>query len=338
MSIFSQWRLKDYVKRITWICGKEQVLIDQVIDRCKSVTTTQMNRLTLDAEFDSLESIWGHLNQFSFGSDAKRFILIYNSQKIENWQPLKSLIGDKEFSDGLRVVFVSTDEHQFRLSKGQYIVDEYNRRIVKDPITFLSKKQYFDLVICNELISEAPKDEKGRYKRSSDFVLWIQGQVNINEDDANYLIQQSGGNLVIIKTVIEKCKLFSARLSRNMINLLCEQSFNEEFSYHLIALEKNQALAALEAMEHKDYSRVIGELDYRLDMLSILHRANRKKWSIRDVVVREGFNGFVVAKYWPHVRHYDYTRVVHCRNILASIDEAYNRNVRNCMDVLVAMW
>lgn len=340
MSTFTQWWNKDQVRRFIWICGREPVLIEQVVDRCRRfVNASVRDRVTFDAESDSHEEIWAQINQFSLDYAGRRLVIVRNAEKIQNWKSLNGLMESIRESIGAHVVFISNDEHQYKTHNGQIVLTEEKTKQLKEPLDiFYIKKSHFDLIVCNSLSVEPKKNNRNHQIDVSDFVRWVQNQIVASENDAEYLITRAGGDLVKIRTTIIKAKIVGKGLSRNLIDALCEESHSEEFTYHLIAQEKRQALLALGSVDAGAYGRILGQLDHTLDILSKLHVANAQMRSVRDVVWRDNIPGFVVKKYWEYARHYDMTKVRHCRKILSASDEVYRAGVKDFMSVMVSLW
>lgn len=339
MVTFLQWAAKDAVKRFTWLCGREQVLVDETIWRIKRLTgVPEGSREYLDGSQEPAQVIWDRIYQQSLEPTGRRLVVVRNAQEINGWSRLKLLVSTSPDLYNSHFVFVSTAPHPHLIRDGNFVLDENKKKQLIEPLViFGDRRHIFDLVQCGELSTEPRRDNRGKKIKSSDFVQWIQGQTLVDESSAEHLIQRAAGDMMSIRNVVLKCTILGIPLERKTIDLLCEES-SSDFAHHVLVGEKHKALLALRSMDSLDYSRTIGHLDQRLDVMETLHRANRNNRTVRDIISQDNIPGFVVKQLLRYAKLYDSAKVLHCRELLASMDELHRNGVKEFFDVLVALW
>lgn len=299
---------------------------------------TSFDKISFDAVQDPHEVIWAQVNQFSLDYQASRLILIRNADEIKNWFPLVDFVRNLRESTGTNLVFVSNEEHPYVTHKGELVLSNGKKQLMEHVALIRSKTYNTDLVICSSLSFEPPRDTKGRKVRSSDFTWWVMTSLSANEADSNYLIARCGYDMVRVKNVIDKLNVLGQRLTRQTIEALCGEHYGDDFQFHLLALDKHKAYATLDVVADQSVSRILGHLDYMLDVLAKLHVASRELRTVRETVWKDEIPGFVVKQYYPIAKNYDSVKIRHCRKVLASTDQALRSGVKNPLDTLVALW
>src|SRR6188768_688344 len=98
MPSYAQWRHsadKGQVARVTWLCGDQRILVEEVIEETKRLLgVSEFDYVPLSAESDSLVAIWDAAYQFSLDPEASRLVLVREADKITEWSALARWFAD----------------------------------------------------------------------------------------------------------------------------------------------------------------------------------------------------------------------------------------------------
>jgi DNA polymerase III delta subunit len=315
---FAQWRVAvagGDLRRVTWVAGDQPVLIEEVID------TTKRLLAPADGDYISLShsptfdrDVWAEANQYSLNPGANRMILIRDAHKLTRWQQLDLWLSRTRALPGVYLVFVSGEP--------DLPYANASKRTLKPHVEKLRAPRGY-LVRCT-MPAEA------------DAIAWIRSRSRLDEETARHLLTRTGGNLAACAAVTSKLSLFSTAAGTAVIDALSKETPAADFTDNLIALNKRQALLALDRTSTEDHLRMIALLDSRLDLLAKLHRIQAAGQSWREA---SGINPYLQRQYLPYARHYDPTACSHRRRILTLVDDVLRTGARvGVLESLVALW
>lgn len=320
MPNYSQWRAsadKGQVAKVTWLCGDQRVLVEEVIEQTKKILdVSDFDYITLWAESDSELMLWDSAYQYPLEPEAKRFIVVRQADSIKNWIPLEKWVADSKFLGATYLMFVS-DEADYPISQGAE--QEYSPHI--------------------EFIKQKGKLVKCSMPKQADVIAWIKRNSKLNDFSANFLYERCGSDLSAVANVCRKSQMFKADPGSQVLAELSREYASQDFSDCLIYQNKKAAMLDLPNIPESDYSRIVGQLYSKLDLLYALHRAGPNFSTTRELSEATGIKIFLVTKYLQASKDYDRSKVTACRNILTVVDDALQRNaVTGVMELLVAMW
>lgn len=320
MPSYSQWRTsadKGQVAKVTWVCGDQRVLVEEVVDETKAILqVTEFDYVPLWAESDSELSIWDAVYQFPLEPDAKRLILVRQADKIKNWKPLEKWLQDSKNISSNHLMFVSDE--------------------IGYPMSLEEEPEYPEFF---ELIRKRGKVVKCSMPNPAEVISWIKRNSTFTDYSASFLFDRCGSDLSAVSNVCKKSKMFKADPGSQVITQLSEEYASQSFSDCLIYLNKKAALLDLPNIPESDYSKIIGQLYSRLDMLQVLHRAAPNFNTTRELSEATGLKMFLVSKYVQAAKAYDKTKISNCRNILTVVDDAVQRQAtEGAMELLVSLW
>lgn len=322
MATWAQWRVhadSGEVRKVTWVCGSERVLVEEVVDHVRAtLACSDLDRACYDAGSTPDKEIWASINQYSLEPGAKRLTVVRDAEKIKRWQPMIEWLQESRLTPNSYLLLVSND------TELPYVKKDGKTDGLQPFAEAIKARGH--LVRC-----ATPSEEA--------LVGWVQRRVACSEDTAKYLLERSAGELGLVQSVGQKLALFPGEPSREIIDVLCVERPAEDFTEAIISGRKPKALSALEGLSERDYSKVIGLLDSRLDLLSKLHLALRRRMSMREIVSMKGVHVFIARPLIPYSKNYDPIRVRRCRQLLAVIDDALRSGARDgCMEALVSLW
>lgn len=320
MGTYAQWRTaadKGEVRRVTWVCGEQVVLVEEVVDTIRDLLkASDLDFVSLVAGEDPDREIWAAAHQFPMVPGANRLIQVRNAERVKRWEPLEEWIAASRTLPNSFLLFISRDPDI--------------------PVTSVEGKKVPKPWI------EAMRAPKGHVVRCAmpnehDATAWAKRRGPLDEEMARYLLTRAGGNLALAASVCAKLNLCDARVpGPKVIDELCREVPTDQFVESVLLLKKRDALLAAAGMDARDYRRAILTLDHRLDLLATLNRALRTGQTVRDLV---GVPPFLVRQFWPVAKHYDERRCLYNRQLLAVVDSAHKIGARDgVLEAIVALW
>ena len=319
MPSYAQWRQsadKGQVARVTWLCGDQRVLVEEVIEETKSqLQITEYDYVSMSAESDSQLAIWDAAYQYSLDPDANRLILVRDADKISNWEQLKGWFADSRQLVTTYLMFVS---------------DHADYPMVPDT------KELMEHV---ELIRSKGKVVRCSMPNEHELSLWIKRNSTFGDATTKFLIERAGSDLPTIANVCRKSMMFKQDPGNVIVKQLTEEFANESFADSLIFGNKKAALLSLEQLPASEFAKIIGQLYARLDTLYVLHKAAPNFNTMKEMSAATGLKIFLIQRYLSVARVYDRNKVTKCKNVLTIVDDAIQRNATDAaMELLVTLW
>lgn len=260
--------------------------------------------------------IWAEAFQYPLIPGSNRLIVIRDAEKLTHWDRLQTWLTHTRQLPGVYLVFVSNETDLPYLMAG-------GKRAGLKPHVAMIKAPRGSLVRCS-----MPAED--------DAVAWVQRRSQLPESLARYLLVRTGGSLADAAAVCAKISLFDGQIGKTTIDVLARLRPSQSFADTLLRLEKPLALLAAADIEQSETGKVIGLLDSRLDLLQALHRIQVAGQSLRDAT---GVNPYLARQYIGIARHYDPSRCVYRRRVLAVVDDAFRNGARDGVwEALVALW
>jgi DNA polymerase III delta subunit len=323
VSTFSQWWLafkkNPTAKQITWVCGSEPVLVNEVVDLIRGVVHTDpVNTVYLDASVDSPRTIWNELRQYPFGNDAKRMTIVRGAEKLALDERFEQYIKDRGALPRNYVIFVSTEEQLRRKEEA---------RGLDDKLEYLKGRG--SVIECRPFTNATAKHA----------VTWVKEKANIRGRVAEYMLNRATGDLRLVRDTLGKLAVVQGEISMRLVDEMFEERPDDTFLNALFAMDRKTALAALKEMPRSEYSRTVGLVDARLDLAGLVHDMLVEQKSSGEIAKAAGNKGFLVPEMLPVAKHYDKKRRLRIRQFLATIDGYTEFGVPDgALEALVAIW
>lgn len=308
MSTFSQWqRAGRPVRRVTWVCGPEQVLADEVAGVQLSAAPFDVTRLTAGEVPD--RDIWDRCALPGEG----RLVLVRAADRLKDPARLVPLV--RAARDVAMLVLVSGEDDLARDEDG-----------LAPHLAAIRDSRYAQMVRCT-----APKDDG--------LLDWTAGQwPGLGRNDAWRLASRAGGNLAAIRDAGVKAQA-SGLLEPRYIDVLCEPSPGAEMAELLVTGDKPAALAAARAMLPSAIGAALSLLGSRLSTLASIRDGQRRQLDTRAICSRLGVPQFLLARYRDVAVNYAPDRVRRCREILATADAAWRTGASGGVaETVIANW
>lgn len=317
MGSFAQFAAAGEVRRVTWVCGDQRVLVEETVDTIRTqLAPADIDYVTLSHQPAFDRQVWSAANQYPLNPGANRLVLVRDAEKLTRWEQLELWMGRTRQLPGVYLVFVSNETDL------PYVMTGGKKDGLKPHVAAI----------------KAPRGHVVRCTMPNevDAVAWVRRRARLDDETARHLLTRSGGNLAAVSAVCAKLALFDGNAGRSTIDALCQERPVESFVDCLLAVDKKAALRCIADLLEADYAKTISLLDSRLDMLQVLNKVQAAGQGFRDV---PSINPYLVRQYMPIAKHYDGRRCVYRRRVLAVIDDALRSGAREGVwEALVALW
>lgn len=331
MASFHQWRkgLKKnpQPRQITWLCGSETVLIDEAVGIIRDYLGPQpWDEISLSAGEDSERVIWAATEQHPLGS-TPHVVTIRNAEKLQDWDRFIAWIKDRSYNPRTYLILISNEE---RVPKTEPTREERRDGVKPQPLPHIAAIGARGHVIeCRPFTSAT-----AHYS-----VEWVRAKVPMRENVARHLMERSDFNLRLVRDLCQKLVVFPGEPTISVINDLLTERPRDSFADALLALDRKTALLALREIPTSDYGRIIGLLDSRLDLASMIHDMQLEHRSPGEIAKAAGPQAFLVKDVAPIAKHYDIKRRQSIRKMLATADSAYRQGqTDSIMEALTLFW
>lgn len=327
MSTFSGWwrsfKKTPNAKQITWVCGTEPVLIDEVVDLLtEMINPDPINYIYLDADVSTPRAVWSELLQLPFGTKGNRLVVVNNADKLLETPQFFSFVQTRGSRPRNFTIFVSNDESLRREEV------ERGRGEIVPNLTYLKTRG--TLIECRAFTAATAKYA----------VEWVKEKGNIRGQVAEHLLNRATGDLRLVRDTLRKLSLFPGEITLPVVNEMMEEMPDDTFLSALFALDRKTALKSLKDVPKEEYSKTLGLVDARLDLAGLVHDLLIEKKSPGDIARAAGNKSFLVPEMLPVAKYYDKKRRLRIRSVLATIDgyTATHGVPDGAMEVLVASW
>lgn len=326
MGSYVQWRKgadKGTVRRFTWVCGAELVLVQEVVARITTLVAPERGNLVRCSAGTFPEAeLWTAAAEYPASPDQKRLIVVYEAHLLKGWENLISLLSYSRELRHLHMVFVSPEAALTRVTSYSAEGDETT---LAYHLAALRDAAQGQLVVCSTPAYE-------------DLIAWVKRLLPVSDTLASYLLTRCGGELSAVRDACTKIRAMEfAELTRGLIDELAVAAPGYDFADSLIWGDKKAAMAAIPG-EH-ELGSLIGLLDARLDMLAELHKAVASGLRGADLHQKMRVPPFVVARYRRCAGGYTEQSVQHRRAVLAVADDAYRQGARvGVAEAIAALW
>lgn len=320
MSTFSQWWLSfkknPTPRQITWVCGTEPVLIDEVTDLLRdAVSPDDINLVYLDLYSVTERHMWNELRQFPFGTTSSRLTIVRGAEKLKNDALFVQYIKDRGALPRNYVIFVSSEEGLRRTES------------LWEPLEFLKTRGA--VVECKPFTSSTAKHA----------VTWVKEKANVHGRVAEYLLNRATGDLRLVRDTISKLNNFPGEISMKVVSEMFEEKPADSFLEALFAMDKKTAIHAITEIPKSEYSKTMGLVDARLELAGLVHDLLIQGKARGEIARAAGNKGFLVPDILPVAKHYDKKRRSRIRAYLASVDIFSDYGIPDgALEALVVLW
>jgi hypothetical protein len=320
VATFAQWqRAGCPAKRITWVCGPERVLADDVTDsvRAALLPPLQMPWLYF-AGIEPERDIWAACAVIPSPGE-QRLVIVRDAHKLRRPGELVPLVKAGREAAGTSLLFVSGETDFPRERDGD------GKNVLAPHLAAIRDSRYGQLIRC-----VPPKDD--------DLLDWVaRCWPGLGRNAAWRLLEAAHVDLGAVRAAGAKA-VATGLTDQKYIPVLCEPPPGGAFAELLIRGDRAAALAAARTGQ-VPLGPAIGLLDSRLGTLAAIRDGQRRGLEDKDIAGRFGVPRFLISTYRDVAHAYGPARVRACRELLAAADAAWRTGGdRGVAEVLAASW
>lgn len=313
MATFFQWRshaIAGDLPRITWVCGEQSILIEELIDIAKRATqASSMSYLSIDASDVSVGEVRAAIDQHILSQKEKRLIVIRSAQELD-YAVFQEWIGNKNRANAYLILV--SDDKELPVLKGNAEVT-----------TFFNTYGVYKV--------------KCFFPNEEDLLSWVQLKAYRQGDEVvRRIIERCGDSLKAMSDLAVKLNVIGEDLSAEHVDALCEDHPSGTFEISLLAFRK---VEAYQLSDNLKLSKVLGSLDQKLGALETMYLAAKAKKSGKETAADLGNQTFL----YPMLRHvaqlYGPTEIQRRRMLLGLLEPYYRYgDCAGVIESLISMW
>ena len=332
MTLFHRWRLNleknPAPKQITWVCGDEPILIEEVVSHITSyLDPMPWNVSRVDASELTVRKIKAELYQHPMGAGS-RLVLIRHAELIEDWSFLVEWIPKRSQNPKTYVVLTSSESGIPKIEP----TPEQRRAGIK-----AKPPEHLDLIGKRGGIVECRPFTNATAKYSP---AWVQSMMPMREPVARHLMERANFQVRLARDTCMKLKMAGVNeVTITHVNQLLEEQPRDTFVDALLARDHKTASIAARTIPESEYGKIIGQLDSRLDLTGLVHDMMVEHSKPGDIARAAGKQAWLVPEILKVAKHYNSKRRLELRKVLALVDNAYRAgHPHGLLDVIVAFW
>jgi DNA polymerase III delta subunit len=326
MAVFSAWwrgfQKNPKIRPVAFLCGSERVLVEDVVATWKKILDpAPWNYAELSAEEVPERALWEAVFTVPVGLDAVRLVVVRRAELLKTPERLLPLLKTRG-QPKLFLVLVSSDLEVPRLPP-----NDLGKKEAPAWLAALSGKGY--IIECRAFTrATAPTA-----------VEWVQTKLPMRPAIAGHMLDRADGDLRIVRDTLAKLSALGIPPTVAAINEMFAERPRDTFVDALLAVNKREALMALERLDPDEYLRTVGLLLSSVKFAQMVRQAMVEHVSDTELNRRAGNRSFLLPDVKPVSRFYDRARVKKILETLADADDLLRRGARvGVMEMVVAQW
>jgi hypothetical protein len=312
MATYWQWQRKKPLRKVTWVCGPEPVLVREVVAAHREGAPPDQCGALFAGEVPERE-VWDAL--LSSPPPGGRRTVVYGAEKLKNAGNAALVAADGGL-DATYTVLVSAEPDFAR--DGTALVPH---------LAALQASKAAQLVRC----CEPSKVED----RTALVASWWPGAT----PNFAYDVLARCGSLERAYLACEQARMAGLAPGREMAAVVCPAEPGGDFADLLMSGDKRAAVAVAGQLSAPDLGAVIGLLASRLVAAEQISAGVRDGMHPREAASRERVDRFVASRVIPYIGAYTADRIGRCRRALAVAESAWRSGTRaGVAESLVARW
>ena len=307
MATFLQyWRKRKEVYCLYYVCGEEACLRELVISSIKEIVRPSVLDYFTHDGTDKIADIMDTLTREPTGT--KKLVTIRNGHKIKKFDIIVKWAKQiKDFTETCLVV--QTNEKKVSTKEDIY-------------------RPFVELGLFIECKSLA----------KNKLYQWLSTFTEMTPDAFDLLLESCGWELSKVINEVQKLKYLKRIVVVEDVISLCPRTYDERFVDKLLVGDKIGAKNALCSLGNEDRSKVIGMLDYKLNLLLQLVILRRQGVKLKDAVYRLGISFFIAKIHWDLCQTMTVAEIRKRLSLLVSIDTKVRAGCDGALAVLLVQW
>lgn len=311
MASYIQWSRKKPLRKVTWVCGPEPVLVREVVAAHREGAPPGQCAAVFAGEAPEYET-WDLL--LSDPPPGGRRTVVYGAEKLRDLGNVALLAA--EGADAAYIVFVSADT-DFGREGGK----------LAPHLAALQASRHGQIVRCCE-----PSNVEDRTALVASW--WPGATANFAYD-----VLTRCGSLERAWLACEQARLAELEPEPAMAAAVCPAEPGGEFADLLMSGNKAAAVAAAGQVSRGELGAVIGLLASRLAVAEQIGEGARHGMHPREAASREHIDRFVASRVIPYLGAYGADRISRLRRVLAGSEAAWRSgSLTGVAESLIARW
>ena len=300
------WNRRNDVYCLYYVCGEEICLQELVIQTIRKTVNPGVMDYYVHDGVDKIANIMDTLTRELVGD--KKLVIIRNGQKIKKFDRVVEWAGRvREFSETCLVV--QTNEKKVMTKEARY------RPFVEQGL----------FIECKSL-------------SKTKLYEWLLTSIDMTPDAFDLLLEHCGWELSKVLNEVKKLRFLCRLVKAEDISYLCPRVHDERFVDQLLAGDKVKAKHALKLLGPGDESKVVGLLDYKLNLILQLALLRRQGASLKEAVHKLDISFFVGKLHWDLCQTMSISVIRKRLSLLVSIDTKVGTGVNGALVVLLVQW
>jgi hypothetical protein len=309
IATYLQWNRTRPLRRVTWVCGPEPVLVAEVLRAYRDRLT--LPYLPIWAEKGSEPGIWDELLSYPPGG---RLAVIYDAEKMRGY--------------AMEILAESAPELHYAVFVSA--ADDFARDADKNLLPHLAAikaSRNGQLIRCC-----SPSKEEERVKLVASW--WPGSSRNLAAE-----VLGRAGSLSGAWQACEKASRAELNPVMDSIQYVCRRALAEEFADLVVAGQRKDAAVAARQLSRGEVGRVLGQLEARLVVLGTLREAAKADLEPGEVERRYKVSRYQQRLYGPHAHGYHARKVDKCRELLVMAGDAWRCGASDGVaEAIAALW
>ena len=300
------WQRRNNIYCLYYVCGEEICLQEIVIQTIReTVRPGVLDYYTHDGS-DKIADIMDTLTRELAGD--KKLIIIRNGHKIKKFDRIVKWAEQiRQFTETCLVV--QTNEIKVLTKDARY-------------------RPFVELGLFVECKSLSKTKLYG----------WLTTFAEMTPDAFDLLLESCGWELSKVINEVKKLRYLGRIVSVEDVAALCPRTYDERFVDQLLIGDKIKAKHALQLLGPEDKSKIVGLLDYKLNLLLQLALLRRQGTGLKEAVYRLNISFFVAKIHWDLCQTMTISVIRKRLSLLVSIDTRVRAGQNGALAVLLAQW
>ena len=307
MANFLQWyQRRNSVYCLYYVCGEEICLQEVVIQTIReTVRPGVLDYYTHDGS-DKIADIMDTLTRELAGDN--KLVVIRNGQKVKKFD---------------RIVKWAEQVRQF--TETCLVVQTNEVKVVTKDARYRPFVELGLFVECKAL-------------SKTKLYEWLTTFAEMTPDAFTLLLESCGWELSKVINETRKLRYLDRIVGVEDIVALCPRTYDERFVEQILAGDKIKAKHALRLLGPEDKSKIVGMLDYKLNLLLQLALLRRQGLHLKEAVHRLGISFFVAKIHWDLCQTMTISAIRKRLSLLVNVDTRVRAGQNGALAVLLALW
>ena len=307
MANFLQWyQRRNNAYCLYYVCGEETCLQEIVIQTIReTVEPGALDYYTHDGS-DKIANIMDTLTLELAGD--KKLVIIRNGHKIKKFDRIVKWAEQiRQFTETCLVI--QTNEVKVSTKDARY-------------------RPFVELGLFIEC---KPLSKTKLYE-------WITTFAEMTPAAFDLLLESCGWELSKVINEAKKLHYLGRTVEAADISALCQRTYDERFVDQLLAGDKVKAKHALYLIGSEDKTKIVGLLDYKLNLLLQLSLLRRQGLGLKEAVYRLNISFFIAKLHWDLCQTMTIGVIRKRLSLLVNVDTRVRAGQNGALAVLLALW